>query len=110
MENYVSDILELKELIINSKEYKNYNKSLEEIKYDSNINYLVENIKKLQKTIVRTKDKKLEKELELYNNLLLANNKYRKYLNNAKKLNMLITKVQKKFNNYFDSLVTNNND
>ena len=111
LNNSFSDVQELKELIINSNEYKNYIKYLEQLKSDNSINNEIQEVVKLQKKIVNYSSKKmdtrsLEIELDNLNKKLYSNDKYSNYIDSAKKLNILITKVQKRFNDYFDSLVS----
>ena len=111
LNNSFSDVQELRKLIINSNEYKNYIKCLEQLKSDDYIDDEIQEIVKLQKRIVNYSSKKidtinLEKELDNLNKKLYSNNKYSNYINSAKKLNVLITKIQNRFNEYFDSLVS----
>ena len=68
MNNVLDDVYDLKKLIIESDEYKNYIKSLKVLEKNEEVNSLTSQIIKEQKDIVRTK--KESKTLdELYDKL-----------------------------------------
>jgi len=110
MNDILKDVEELKELILSSDEYKNYSNSLKDIESKKEINSIIDKIVLLQKEIVKKEvlkedTSKQEKELDtLYNNLYNYD-EYTNYINNSKELNILITSVQKRFEEYFNSLV-----
>ena len=110
MEN-LNDIYELKELILSSKEYVDYKNSLKLVEDDKEINDLIKKIISIQKLIVKKESQNqetinLNEELDnLYSNLY-GNKKYSSYIEKSKRLNQLITRVQKRLNDYFDSLVS----
>ncbi|MBQ3474955.1 MAG: YlbF family regulator [Bacilli bacterium] len=110
MNNIIKDVEELKELIKESDEYKDYTKSKELLDNNSNVKNLINKITSLQKDIVHKQSKKIDvkdknKELDsLYESLYLIK-EYNDYISSSKKLNILISDVQKRFNIYFDSLV-----
>ena len=110
MNNIISEVEELKELIINSDEYKDYKKYNDILEKDEEINSLIKDITILQKEIVKLKSKKIDvsiKEQELDNLYIKLNNNknYELYIKSSKKLNELITNIQKNFQEFFDSLV-----
>lgn len=110
MNNVLTDVKELKELIISSDEYKNYIMYLHILENSDDINLLIKNITSKQKEIVKLehlnkKDLIKEKELDCLYTKLNQYEEYRKYIKSSKKLNDLISNVQKKFQEYFDSLV-----
>ncbi len=115
MENYMNDILndieELRNMIISSSKYKDYKNNLDMVTKDDELNKLINEIISLQKKIVKLEHNKenvelLNKELDKKYSILYNNEKYNKYINSSKKLNALLTKVQNKFNEYFNSLVS----
>lgn len=102
MDNIINDVIDLKEAIKKSKEYINYKKSLEKIKNNKEINDLVDKIKKLQKEIVKKESKKLNTEsenatLSILFSKLFKIKEYNNYVNDSKKLNELLSKVQYNF-------------
>lgn len=111
MNNIISEVEELKELIINSDEYKEYKKYEDLLDSNKEIKELINKYTSLQKEVVlletKNKDTSLkEKELDLLYSELTSIDEYNKYLDSSKKLNELITKIQKNFQEFFDSLVS----
>lgn len=111
MNNIISEVEELKELIINSDEYKEYKKYEDLLDSNKEIKELINKYTSLQKEVVllETKNKDTldkEKELDLLYSELTSIDEYNKYLDSSKKLNELITKIQKNFQEFFDSLVS----
>ena len=111
MNNIISEVEELKELIINSDEYKEYKKYEDLLDSNKEIKSLINKYTSLQKEVVLLETKNMdssikEKELDLLYNELTSIDDYNKYLESSKKLNELITKIQKKFQEFFDSLVS----
>jgi len=115
MENYMNNILndidELRNMIISSNEYKNYEHSLSMVEKDEELKKLIKEIISLQKKIVNLEHKKkevnsLNKELDDKYSSLYSNKKYIDYIDSSKVLNNLLTDVQNRFNKYFNSLVS----
>ena len=111
MNNIIKDVEELKDLLIESEEYKNYNDSLKKVESNKEINEVINNVKKLQKEIVNKTSKKedtklLNKELNNLFDKLFSISEYKEYIDNSKKLNELITSIQKNFEKYFNSLIS----
>ncbi len=111
MINILDEVNELKELILNSSEYKNYKNYLELLEENKEIKKIVNDITRLQKEIVRLEhsnsDTKL-KEKELGNLYLKLNNYdiYNNYIEASIVLNELITNIQNNFQEFFDNLVS----
>ena len=115
MENYMNDILndveELRNMIISSNEFKNYEHSLNMVEKDEELKKLIKEIISLQKSIVKLEHNKkdvssLNKELDDKYSSLYSNKKYIDYIDSSKVLNNLLTNVQNRFNKYFNSLVS----
>lgn len=111
MNNILKDVEELKILILESPEYKNYDNSLKKVEANNRINELINNIKKIQKEIVKKMSKKeetksLDNELNSLYEELYNFKEYEEYIDNSKELNILITKIQKNFEKYFNDLVS----
>ena len=111
MNNILKEVEVLKSLIISSDEYKEYNKYLKKIENNNEINELIGKIKKLQKEIVNLKSKNIstdeqDNKLKQLNDDLYNYSDYNNYINSSKKLNILITKIQKNFEDYFNSLIS----
>ena len=114
MEKNVNKILslveELKELIIDTDEYKKYIYYKNVIDKNIELKKIINEIKIKQKNIVNKSynNKKIDKEeFELKNlfSKLKNNEDYINYLESAKTLNNLITDTQKKFESYFNEFV-----
>ena len=110
MNDILKEVDNLKELIIKSEEYKDYNFYLNKLENNKEISSLIKDITNLQKKIVNLKSKSIicdkeEKKLETLYDKLNNDNNYCNYIKSAKKLNELITSVQDKFQDFFDSLV-----
>ena len=111
MNSIINEVEELKELIINSKEFKAYKKYEELLDTNSRVKELVNKYTSMQKEIVLLESKNndtsdKEKELDLLYSGLTSIDEYNKYLDSSKKLNELITNIQKNFQEFFDSLVS----
>ena len=107
MNNILNDIEELKQDIINTDEYKEYKKCEKLLDNHSEIKSLIKEITNTQKKLVRinNKDYDLDNKInDLYDKL---NNidEYKKYIDSSKKLNILISNIQKEFEDYFNSLI-----
>ena len=110
MNNILSEVEELKELIINSEEYKEYKKYEDLLEDNKEVKDLVNKYTSLQKEIVLLEHKNQdtldkEKELDLFYSELTSIDDYNKYIESSKKLNELITSIQKRFQEFFDSLM-----
>lgn len=106
MNNVLEDVNELKEIIFNSKEYKEYKKYLDALENNDEVNKLIKKITTLQKKVVRNEDLNKEKELEELYNELNSINVYKKYIESSKRLNKILTEVQMNFNDFFNRLVS----
>lgn len=111
MNNILKDVEELKELVLESEEYKNYKTSLDILDSNDDVKELINKITNLQKNIVKKMSKKEDvkiqnKELDELYDELNSIEEYTKYVDNSKKLNDLITNIQKEFEKYFNNLVS----
>jgi len=111
MNNIINEVEELKELIINSDEYKEYKKYNDLLESNKEVKELVNKYTNMQKEIVLLESKKedtsdKEKSLELLFSELNEISDYKNYLESSKNLNKLITNIQNKFQEFFDSLVS----
>lgn len=111
MNNVLSDVNDLKDLIISSSEYIEYKNNVNRLEKNNEIKKLINKIKKLQKEVVRLEISNNNKEVEekrlseLFDKLN-SYDEYKKYISSSKKLNKLISKVQNNFEKYFNSLVS----
>ena len=107
MNNYLSDIEDLKLDIINSNEYKEYKKYDELLNNDSEIKSLIKEITSLQKKSERldNKDINIDIKLEDLYDKLHSYDDYNKYIKASEKLNELITNIQTNFEEYFNGLI-----
>ncbi|MBR3116620.1 MAG: YlbF family regulator [Bacilli bacterium] len=111
MNNILEDVLELKELILETDEYKNYKSSLNKIESNNKVNTLIKDIVSKQKEITNKEYKKvdtslLEQELDSLYEELNNIKEYSDYIENSILLNNLITNIQNRFEEYFNSLVS----
>lgn len=110
MNNILIEVEKLKDMIINSDEYKNFINSRSKLDKNKNINAIIEKIKSIQKILINKEDKNEDTEEEniklrsLYSELN-SYELYNEYIKNAKILNELITRIQKKFEEYFNQFV-----
>ena len=108
MNNVLKDIEELKQDIINSKEYKEYKKYNDILENNKEIKSIIKDIVSKQKKLVSklNNDKTIEKELdELYTKLNNYDD-YKNYIEASQNLNILISEVQNTFEKYFNSLIS----
>ena len=110
MNNILSEVEELRNLIINTDEYKDYKKYNDLLEKNREVKELINKYTSFQKELVLLESKNedisdKEKELDLIYSELNSIDDYNKYIESSKKLNNLITKIQKNFQEYFDSLV-----
>ena len=111
MNSILNDVEELKKLVLESEEYKNYKTSLDILDSNNDVKELINKITNLQKNIVKKMSKKEDvkiqnKELDELYDELNSIEEYTKYIDNSKKLNVLITNIQKEFEKYFNNLVS----
>ena len=110
MNEIINDIEDLKTKILNSDEYKDFKKYEKILDNNEEINKLITKIKKVQQTIIKKEDKSLDTEKEeielnsLYKKLDTYLD-YTNYINSSKKLNEMITYIQKEFENYFNKFI-----
>ena len=110
MNDIINDVEELKEKVILSYEYKEYKKCEEILDNNKEINEIINKIKKVQQTIIKKEDKndEVDKEKIELNSLyekLNTYSEYTSYINASKKLNEMITYIQKEFENYFNKFI-----
>lgn len=106
MNNILKDIEDLKIDILNTNEYKEYKKYEELLDNNPEIKSLIKEITDTQKELVKTNNIDLEYKLEDLNSKLYSNEEYSKYIESSKKLNELISNIQKNFEDYFNSLIS----
>ena len=102
MNDILKEVESLKDLIILSDEYKNYDKYLKKIKNNKTINLLINKIKKTQKDLLKNE---IKKQIDEYYNELYLEEDYIKYIHASKELNDLLTILKMNFENYFNSLI-----
>ena len=106
LSNLDSSIKELKDEIINSKEYKEYISSKEILDNNKEIKNIVKRITNTQKKLVGGKgDSSLEDDLDKLYEDLYSYSEYNDYIEKSNRLNILITDTQKELEKYFNSLV-----
>lgn len=108
MNNVLKDIEELKQDIINSKEYKEYKKYNDILENNNEIKSIIKDIVSKQKELVSklNNDKGLEKELDELYTKLNDYDDYKNYIEASQNLNILISEVQNTFEKYFNSLIS----
>ena len=108
MNNVLKDIEELKQDIINSKEYKEYKKYNDILENNKEIKSIIKDIVSKQKELVSklNNDKTIEKELDELYTKLNDYNDYKNYIEASQDLNILISEVQNTFEKYFNSLIS----
>ena len=110
MNDILNDVDNLKIKILNSKEYKDFKKYEEVLDNNKEINNVVNNIKKIQQTIIKKEDQNEDTEKEkielntLYKKLDTYTD-YKNYIESSKRLNEIITCIQKEFENYFNKFI-----
>ena len=110
MIDILNDVEKLKTKVLNSKEYKDFKKYEEKLDKNKEINDIINKIKKVQQTIIKKEDKneEIDKEQVELNTLyqkLDTYDDYKKYIESSKKLNEIITNIQKEFENYFNKFI-----
>ena len=110
MNNILKDVEELKQKVLSSNEYKEYKKCEENLDNNREINQVINKIKKMQQKIIKKEDKNEDKEKEkielnsLYEKLNTYSD-YTNYINASKKLNEIITYIQKEFEKYLNKFI-----
>ena len=110
MNSILNDIELLKTDILNSNEYKEYKKYEELLDNNSKVKSLIKEITDTQKELVNKKDIDLEYKLEDLFSKLYSIEDYSKYIESSKRLNKIISDIQKEFEDYFNSLIKKNSD
>ena len=110
MNNIMNNVEELKKLIEESEEYKEYDRLTKILDTDKEINEIIDEIKKLQKEAVNKEVKKedtknIEEKLDNLFEELNNKEKYIEYIEASKKLNKLITEIQDRFSNSFNEIL-----
>lgn len=110
MNDVIKKVEELKEVILNSDEYLDYKKCEGILDKNSDINIIIESIKKLQKQIINKEDRnedvqKEEIEVQSLYRKLDTYKEYINYINASRKLNESITYIQKQFEDYFNQFI-----
>ena len=110
MNDILKDVENLKQKILESDEYKNFKKYEQILDNNKEINTIINNIKKVQQTIIKKEDIKENTDKErielntLYKKLDTYED-YNNYIESSKKLNEIITSIQKNFENYFNKFI-----
>lgn len=110
MNDILNDVQDLKIKILNSDEYKNFKKYEQVLDNNKEINEIISEIKKVQQTIIKKEDinENVEKDQIELNTLykkLDTYSDYKNYIESSKKLNEMITYIQKEFENYFNKFI-----
>lgn len=110
MDNILKEVENFKKMILDSDEYKNFTKYQKKLDNNKEIGKIITAIKKKQQEIINKNDKniydeKLEFELSNLYKELEGFDDYKNYLKYAKKLNEIITTIQKNFEDYFNKFV-----
>lgn len=110
MDNIFKDVEDFIVLIKETKEYKDYIRINKILDSNKEINNIINKIKKIQQELVLKKSKNedlslLECELNLLYQNLNSFKEYKEYILISKRLNKLITKIQKKFEKEFNEIL-----
>lgn len=110
MNDILKDVESLKDLIKDSKKYKDYIEINNILDNNEEINNIIKEIKNLQKIIVNKEVKKYntnkeEKELTKLFDKLYSFREYKDYIEISKRLNKIITKIQKRFEDEFNNIL-----
>ena len=94
--------------IMNSKPYIKVKELKEKMKKDTSLMNLINDVKALQKTYIKSgKDKKIKKDLDEKLNHLNKNNLYAEYNYYLEQVNKMIDFVNEELNAYFHNLTNN---
>lgn len=110
MDKILAQVEELKKMILDSDEYKEYERYKKNLDNSEEINKIVSDIKIKQKELINKEAKNINKEKEEFEvkNLfkkLESYEEYNNYVKSAKVLNSLISDIQKRFTDYFNNFV-----
>ncbi len=110
MDNILIEVEKLKNMILETEEYKKFIKSRQILDNNQEINDIIEKIKENQKSIIKKENENKDTTKEEINLRSLYSeldkyDEYKIYLENSKVLNILITGIQKKFEDYFNKFV-----
>lgn len=110
MDNILIEVEKLKNMILETEEYKKFIKSRQILDNNQEINDIIEKIKENQKSIIKKENENKDTTKEEINLRSLYSeldkfDEYKIYLENSKVLNILITSIQKKFEDYFNKFV-----
>ena len=99
-------VLEIIDYIKNTDSYKNYLKSKEILDERVDLKEIINNVKKIQKDIIKYPKKKKELESELNKNIELLNNDYNyiEYNRYLEEVNNMLNIFENKINNYFNDV------
>ena len=94
---------EIVEYIKNTDSYKNYLKAKDILESKKNLKIIIENIKRLQKEIIKNPNNKIELESELNKNIKLLESDivYNQYTNYLSDVNNMLAIFENKINKYF---------
>ena len=110
MQDVLKKTDELVDLIIERKEYKNYQKIQEKMEQDKEIMTLIEDVKLLQKEAVKKKsknedvkelDKTIEEKLEMLNKIPI----YQSYLEIEEEINVILQTVKNTIENHINKAI-----
>ena len=110
MNNVIDKVENLKEYILNCKEYNDFKKYERLLDSNNEIKNIIMKIKQLQQKIIKLDDKNQNTEREeielqsLYKKLNKYND-YTNYIKSSKKLNDILTYIQKSFEDYFNKFL-----
>lgn len=110
MDNVIKEVENLKQIILDSDEYKEYKRCEEVLDKNSEIKSIISKIKDLQKIIINKEDKKEETDKEeievqsLYKELD-SFIEYKNYIEASRIFNDSLTYIQKEFENYFNKFI-----
>lgn len=110
MDNVIKEVENLKQIILDSDEYKEYKRCESVLDKSSEIKNIISKIKDLQKIIINKEDKKEETDKEeievqsLYKELD-SFKEYRNYIESSRIFNDTLTYIQKEFENYFNQFI-----
>ncbi len=110
MDNVIKEVENLKQIILDSAEYKEYKRCEKILDENNKIKGIISKIKKLQKIIINKEDKKEETDKEeieiqsLYKKLDTFE-EYKNYIKASRKFNDSLTYIQKEFERYFNQFI-----
>ena len=110
MDKILLQVEELKNMILKSDEYKEFDKYKKILDNNNEIKNIINEIKIKQKEIINKEARNIDKDKEEFEvknlfNKLESYNDYNNYINAAKVLNSLISGIQKRFTDYFNEFI-----